>query len=145
MEIIDRKIEQTLITKHGENLEESTTDDHSIVQPRTNGSLITRSLLEIFIVLRVNGALWQKRAKLEEINVFPVKRSSAWFFTLPDSGTWPEQMQAFHERLVRNLLDEYFVPLVATGFPLVQLSTRCFQLCLQLDFNRDHPIPGSIF
>lgn len=40
----------------------------SVQEPRTSGSLITRSLLEIFIVPRVNGALWQERAKLAEIN-----------------------------------------------------------------------------
>lgn len=88
MEIIDRKmrkLNETLVAKHRENLEELATDDHSIVQPRTSGCLITRSLLEIFIVLRVNGAFWQKRAKLAEINVFPVKRSCVIFHA---SGFW---------------------------------------------------------
>lgn len=91
-------------------------DDHSIVQSGTNGSLITRSLLEIFIVLRVNGALWQKRTKLAEISVFPIKRSCVIFHA---SGFWHvARTDAGVSRAIsQNLLDEYFVPLVATGFP----------------------------
>lgn len=120
----------------------------SVQEPRTSGSLITRSLLEIFIVPRVNGALWQERAKLAEINANSQLKtklrdfSRFWHVARTDAAV----SRAISQKIFSANIS--CPTLVATGFPSlpVQLSTPMFPIVFAIGFqSRSQPIPGSIF